>query len=201
LRKALDVHPDDLIQLIKDSGLRGPWRRGLSTGLSGASSARRWKAHYLVVNADEASRAPARPAADELGPACTGRGHHHPSYGDPVQPGVHLHRGERCTRPAGSQRGRRGVREGLSRHEHPGFRFDWTWSCTAARAPHLRRGTRCSLVEDSAATQAAPAVPAIAGLYASPTVVNNVGTIASVPYIGLAADWWKSMGTEKSSGR
>jgi len=32
-------------------------------------------------------------------------------------------------------------------------------------------------------------------------VVNNVGTIASVPYIVLGgADWWKSMGTEKSSG-
>jgi len=46
-----------------------------------------------------------------------------------------------------------------------------------------------------------PPFPAIAGLYASPTVVNNVGTIASVPYIVLGgADWWKSMGTEKSSG-
>jgi NADH-quinone oxidoreductase subunit F len=32
-------------------------------------------------------------------------------------------------------------------------------------------------------------------------VVNNVGTIASVPYIVLGgADWWKTMGTEKSSG-
>src|SRR3712207_1957579 len=37
-----------------------------------------------------------------------------------------------------------------------------------------------------------PPFPAIAGLYASPTVVNNVGTIASVPYIVLGgADWWK----------
>ena len=31
--------------------------------------------------------------------------------------------------------------------------------------------------------------------------MNNVGTIASVPYIVLGgADWWQTMGTEKSSG-
>src|SRR3712207_1230956 len=47
-----------------------------------------------------------------------------------------------------------------------------------------------------------PPFPAVAGLYASPTVVNNVGTIASVPYIVLGGSaWWKSMGTEKSSGQ
>src|ERR671930_269599 len=46
-----------------------------------------------------------------------------------------------------------------------------------------------------------PPFPATHGLYACPTVVNNVGTIASVPYIVLGgADWWKSMGTEKSPG-
>ena len=46
-----------------------------------------------------------------------------------------------------------------------------------------------------------PPFPATHGLYACPTVVNNVGTIASVPFIVLGgAIWWKSMGTEKSSG-
>ena len=46
-----------------------------------------------------------------------------------------------------------------------------------------------------------PPFPAIAGLYASPTVVNNVETIASVPSIVLGgADWYRSMGTEKSPG-
>ena len=46
-----------------------------------------------------------------------------------------------------------------------------------------------------------PPFPATHGLYACPTVVNNVGTISSVPHIVLGgAAWWKSMGTEKSSG-
>jgi hypothetical protein len=39
-----------------------------------------------------------------------------------------------------------------------------------------------------------PPFPAIAGLYASPTVVNNVGTIASVPHIVGSADPSGSVG-------
>jgi len=46
-----------------------------------------------------------------------------------------------------------------------------------------------------------PPFPAVAGLYARPTVVNNVESIASIPPIFLhGADWFKNMGTEKSSG-
>jgi NADH-quinone oxidoreductase subunit F len=46
-----------------------------------------------------------------------------------------------------------------------------------------------------------PPFPAIAGLYAKPTVVNNVESVASVPSIisnGVA--WFTGMGTEKSKG-
>jgi NADH-quinone oxidoreductase subunit F len=46
-----------------------------------------------------------------------------------------------------------------------------------------------------------PPFPAVAGLYARPTVVNNVESIASVPSILLhGADWFSGMGTEKSTG-
>ena len=46
-----------------------------------------------------------------------------------------------------------------------------------------------------------PPFPAIEGLYASPTVVNNVETIASVPSImASGADWFPALGTEKSAG-
>ncbi|SDM17965.1 NADH-quinone oxidoreductase subunit F, partial [Nonomuraea maritima] len=46
-----------------------------------------------------------------------------------------------------------------------------------------------------------PPFPAVAGLYASPTVVNNVESIASVPsIIDKGADWFAGMGTEKSKG-
>ncbi|MCL1837981.1 MAG: SLBB domain-containing protein, partial [Propionibacteriaceae bacterium] len=46
-----------------------------------------------------------------------------------------------------------------------------------------------------------PPFPAVEGLYASPTAVNNVESIASVPaIIANGADWYAAMGTEKSKG-
>jgi NADH-quinone oxidoreductase subunit F len=46
-----------------------------------------------------------------------------------------------------------------------------------------------------------PPFPAIEGLYACPTIVNNVESLAAVPHIiNRGADWYKSMGTEKSAG-
>jgi NADH-quinone oxidoreductase subunit F len=46
-----------------------------------------------------------------------------------------------------------------------------------------------------------PPFPAVAGLYACPTVVNNVESIASVPsIIANGPEWFASMGTEKSKG-
>jgi NADH-quinone oxidoreductase subunit F len=46
-----------------------------------------------------------------------------------------------------------------------------------------------------------PPFPATNGLYDAPTVVNNVGTLASVPYIVLGgADWYKALGPEGSPG-
>ncbi len=46
-----------------------------------------------------------------------------------------------------------------------------------------------------------PPFPATNGLYDAPTVVNNVGTLASVPYIVMGgAAWHKEMGPEGSPG-
>ncbi|MGW7594867.1 SLBB domain-containing protein, partial [Streptomyces rubiginosohelvolus] len=46
-----------------------------------------------------------------------------------------------------------------------------------------------------------PPFPAVAGLYACPTVVNNVESIASVPAIlNKGKEWFRSMGSEKSPG-
>jgi NADH-quinone oxidoreductase subunit F len=46
-----------------------------------------------------------------------------------------------------------------------------------------------------------PPFPAIEGLYASPTVVNNVETLSNVSHIvNRGAEWFASIGTEKSNG-
>ena len=46
-----------------------------------------------------------------------------------------------------------------------------------------------------------PPFPAVKGLFQKPTILNNVETYANVPKIILnGADWFRSMGTEKSPG-
>ncbi|MCD8151998.1 MAG: NADH-quinone oxidoreductase subunit NuoF [Clostridiales bacterium] len=46
-----------------------------------------------------------------------------------------------------------------------------------------------------------PPFPAVKGLFASPTILNNVETWANIPQIiNYGADWFASMGTEKSKG-
>ena len=46
-----------------------------------------------------------------------------------------------------------------------------------------------------------PPFPAVKGLFGKPTILNNVETYANIPrIILLGADWFKSIGTEKSKG-
>ena len=46
-----------------------------------------------------------------------------------------------------------------------------------------------------------PPFPAVKGLWGKPTIINNVETYANIPRIILnGADWFSSMGTEKSKG-
>jgi len=46
-----------------------------------------------------------------------------------------------------------------------------------------------------------PPFPAVEGLYSKPTVINNVETLCNVPHIiERGADWYKTFGTEKSTG-
>lgn len=46
-----------------------------------------------------------------------------------------------------------------------------------------------------------PPFPAVSGLYESPTVINNVETLATVPVIiNKGGEWYAKIGTEKSTG-
>jgi NADH-quinone oxidoreductase subunit F len=46
-----------------------------------------------------------------------------------------------------------------------------------------------------------PPFPAVEGLYAKPTIVNNAESISNIPHIMRhGVDWYKSLGTEQSSG-
>ncbi|MBD3258036.1 NADH-quinone oxidoreductase subunit NuoF [candidate division GN15 bacterium] len=58
-----------------------------------------------------------------------------------------------------------------------------------------------SLEGEKGMSRMRPPFPAVEGLYGCPTIVNNVETLATVPQIiNRGADWYKSLGTEKSAG-
>jgi NADH-quinone oxidoreductase subunit F len=58
-----------------------------------------------------------------------------------------------------------------------------------------------SLEGDRGQPRLRPPFPAIEGLYASPTAINNVETLCNVPHIVRnGAEWFATIGTEKSPG-
>ncbi len=58
-----------------------------------------------------------------------------------------------------------------------------------------------SLEGEKGLSRIRPPFPAIEGLYASPTIVNNVETLSAVPHIiNRGAEWYRTLGTEKSAG-
>jgi NADH-quinone oxidoreductase subunit F len=62
-------------------------------------------------------------------------------------------------------------------------------------------GLLSSLEGERAMPRIKPPFPAAQGVYAAPTIVNNVETISTVPHIvRRGADWYNSMGGGKSTG-
>ena len=75
---------------------------------------------------------------------------------------------------------------------------------TAARAPTSaarRRGCSNSLEGKRGEPRVKPPFPAIAGAFGGPTVVNNVETLANVPFIlNKGGEWFAKMGKIEKSG-
>jgi NADH-quinone oxidoreductase subunit F len=207
LRYALGLHPDEIIQVVKDSGLRGRGGAGFPTGMKwGFIPQGDGKPHYLVVNADEGEPGTCKDAPLMMAdPHSLIEGMIIASYAIRCNFAVVYVRGElvHCLR-----RLRNAVREAyaagyLGRNIlRSGFDLDIViHSGAGAYICGEETALLDSLEGFRGQPRLRPPFPAVAGLYSSPTVINNVETIASVPYIMLGgADWWRSMGTEKSPG-
>ncbi|MDQ1675788.1 MAG: NADH-quinone oxidoreductase subunit [Actinomycetota bacterium] len=207
LRKALAAEPDELIQLVKDSGLRGRGGAGFPTGL-------KWsfipqgdgKPHYLVVNADEGEPGTCKDVPLMMAdPHSLIEGIIIASYAIRANFAAIYIRGEVVH---AIRRVQHAVREayaaGYLGKDILGSGFDLDIVVHAGAGAYIC-GEETALLDSLEGYRGQPRLkppfPATHGLYSSPTVVNNVETIASVPYIVLGgADWWKSMGTEKSPG-
>jgi NADH-quinone oxidoreductase subunit F len=207
LKKALDMAPDDIITAVKDSGLRGRGGAGFPTGM-------KWSfipqdnpnPKYLVVNADESEPGTCKDIPLMMGnPHVLVEGVIISSFAIRAHTAFIYIRGEvlhviRRVQAAVAEAYAAGH---LGKDIH-GSGYDLDVVVHAGAGAYIC-GEETALLEGLEGRRGQPRLrppfPAVAGLYASPTVINNVESIASVPSIvEHGAEWFASMGTEKSKG-
>jgi NADH-quinone oxidoreductase subunit F len=207
LRRALEMAPTDIIEMVKASGLRGRGGAGFPTGVKWSFVPQdTGKPIYLVVNADEGE--PGTFKDRELmerdphqlleGMIIAGKAlNSHRSFiylrGEYLWPGIRL---EEAIAEA--------YREGYLGKDILGSGFDFDVTLHYGAGAYIC-GEETALLDSLEGRRGQPRLrppfPAVAGLYACPTVVNNVESIANVPHIlEHGVEWYRSMGTEKSPG-
>jgi len=207
VEKALSMEPDAIIQLVKDSGLRGRGGAGFPTGMKwGFIPQGDNKEHYLVVNADESEPGTCKDTPLLLAnPHVLIEGVIIASYAIRANHALIYIRGEvthviRRVQQAIED----AYKDGLLGKNIRGKGFDLELVLHVGAGAYIC-GEETALLDSLEGFRGQPRLrppfPAIAGLYARPTVVNNVESIASVPsIIDKGAEWFASMGTEKSKG-
>jgi NADH-quinone oxidoreductase subunit F len=205
--KALAMKPDEVIQLVKDSGLRGRGGAGFPTGSKwGFIPQGDNKDHYFVVNADESEPGTCKDTPLMMAnPHVLIEGVIIGSYAIRANYAFIYIRGEVTHVVRRVQQAiEDAYKAGLLGKNILGTGFDLELVLHVGAGAYIC-GEETALLDSLEGFRGQPRLrppfPAIAGLYAKPTVVNNVESVASVPAIvnqGVA--WFTSMGTEKSKG-
>jgi NADH-quinone oxidoreductase subunit F len=207
IEKALAMKPDEVIQLVKDSGLRGRGGAGFPTG-------NKWgfipqgdnKDHYFVVNADESEPGTCKDTPLMMAnPHVLIEGVIIGSYAIRANYAFIYIRGEVTHVVRRVQQAiEDAYKAGLLGKNILGKGFNLELVLHVGAGAYIC-GEETALLDSLEGFRGQPRLrppfPAIAGLYAKPTVVNNVESVASVPAIvnnGVA--WFTAMGTEKSKG-
>ncbi len=207
LEKALKMRPEEIIEEIKKSGLRGRGGAGFPTGL-------KWEIchsysatpKYIVCNADEGD-----PGAFmdrivlESDPQQVIEGMIIGGYAIGADEGYIYIRAEY---PLAVER----VKVALQQAEKLGFLGDNILSSGFGFRINLATGAGAFVSGEETGLMAAiegetseprprPPYPAESGLWGKPTALNNVKTFANIHLIvERGADWFASIGTEKSKG-
>ena len=205
--KALEMPADEVIQLIKDSGLRGRGGAGFPTG-------NKWgfipqgdnKEHYFVVNADESEPGTCKDTPLMMAnPHVLIEGIIIGSYAIRANYAFIYIRGEVAHVVRRVQQAiEDAYAAGLLGKNILGKGFDLELVLHVGAGAYIC-GEETALLDSLEGFRGQPRLrppfPAIAGLYAKPTVVNNVESVASVPAIvNNGVTWFTAMGTEKSKG-
>ena len=202
-----ELKPEDVIQIVKDSGLRGRGGGGFPTGLKWSfTAANAADQKYVVCNADEGDPGAFMDRSVLEGdPHCIVEAMAICGYATGATEGYIYVRAEY---PIAVKRLEIAIKQakeyGLLGKNifNSGFDFDL----------HVRLGAGAFVCGEETALMTSiegnrgeprprPPYPAVKGLFQKPTTENNVETFANIPQIILkGADWFSSMGTEKSKG-
>ncbi len=207
LEKALKLDPDAIINTVKDSGLRGRGGAGFPTGMKWSFVPQNdGKPHYLVVNADESEPGACKDIPIMMAnPHALIEGVIITSFAIRANHAFIYIRGEV---PNALRKVANAVAEarraGLIGKNILGSGFDLEIVVHSGAGAYIC-GEETALLDSLEGFRGQPRLkppfPAVAGLYASPTVINNVETICNIPYIiDRGVDWFRSFGTEKSPG-
>ena len=206
-KKALAMDADAVIQLVKDSGLRGRGGAGFPTGMKwGFIPQNDGKEHYLVVNADESEPGTCKDMPLLMAnPHVLIEGMIIASYAIRAKHAFVYLRGEvahvaRRVNAAIAD----AYKAGYLGKNIFGTGNDLELTLHIGAGAYIC-GEETALLDSLEGFRGQPRLrppfPAIAGLYARPTVVNNVESISAVPAIvANGADWYQQFGTEKSKG-
>jgi len=207
-KEILAMGRDNIIESVKTSGMRGRGGAGFPTGVKWSFMPKKsdGRPHYLVINADES----------EPG-ACKDREilRHEPhkliegALISGFAIGAHkcfiYIRGEYAHEASEVNRAiAEAYKAGLIGKNACGSGWDFDIVLHRGAGAYIC-GEESALMESIEGKRGMPRnkppFPAMAGVYACPTTVNNVETIAAIPEIlRRGAEWFASFGTEESKG-
>ena len=201
-----EMSPEDVIDIVKESGLRGRGGAGFPAGLKWSFVPKVDKPKYLVCNADESEPGTFKDRLLlEKDPHMMLEGIVIASYAIKANTAFVYIRGEFANQTVL-------LNEAIQEMKEKGFLgknilssgYDLEILVTRGAGAYIcgeETALLTSLEGKRGYPKIKPPFPAVEGYLRSPTIVNNVETLCCVPHIiNKGTDWFKSIGTEKSSG-
>jgi NADH-quinone oxidoreductase subunit F len=206
LRKALTHAPDQIIDMVKASGLRGRGGAGFPTGMKWQFVDKKIEPRYIVCNADESEPGTFKDhVLMERNPHLLIEGCAIGCYAIGAKVAYIYIRGEFLH-----------VQHTLARAIDEAYAHGFLGSNILGSgfdcdvyihrgAGAYEAGEETALLESLEGKRAQPRnkppFPALVGLYGKPTAVNNVETLCNVPLIvARGAHWFAGLGPEKNGG-
>jgi NADH-quinone oxidoreductase subunit F len=206
-RALREMKPEEIVELVKKSGLRGRGGAGFPTGVKwGFLPKEARRPRYIACNADESEPATFKDRQIlELNPHKLIEGLLIAAWANTIDAAYVYMRGEYRGpfENLSAAASRQAYAAGYLGKNVLGTGMDFDITSIGARGAHLRRETGLleSLEGRKGQPRKRPPFPAVSSLWQRPTIVNNVETMSHVPHIvANGAEWFKKIGVEKSTG-